>query len=76
MYTPLARKAMTTETRGQNSWVNFSGVNEAAFALRDEARALRKEGKFDEAEAKVKEAYATMQFADQKVCFFRKSLHS
>ena len=67
MYTPLARKAMTTETRGQNSWVNFSGVNEAAFALRDEARALRKEGKFDEAEAKVKEAYATMQFADQKV---------
>ena len=23
MYTPLARRAMTTETRGQNSWVNF-----------------------------------------------------
>jgi hypothetical protein len=23
MYTPLARKAMTTETRGQNSWVNY-----------------------------------------------------
>jgi hypothetical protein len=23
MYTPVARKAMTTETRGQNSWVNF-----------------------------------------------------
>lgn len=23
MYSPLARKAMTTETRGQNSWVNF-----------------------------------------------------
>ena len=67
MYTPKARRAMTTETRGQNSWVNFSGVNEAAFALRDEARALRKEGKFDEAEAKVKEAYALMKFADQKV---------
>ena len=23
LYSPLARKAMTTETRGQNSWVNF-----------------------------------------------------
>jgi hypothetical protein len=23
MYSPIARKAMTTETRGQNSWVNF-----------------------------------------------------
>ena len=23
MYTPLARKAMTSETRGQNSWVNY-----------------------------------------------------
>lgn len=23
IYTPLARRAMTTETRGQNSWVNF-----------------------------------------------------
>ena len=67
MYSPLARRAMTTETRGQNSYVNFSGVNEKAFKLRDEARALRKQGKFDEAEAKVKEAYATMDFAEQKV---------
>jgi hypothetical protein len=24
MYSPLAAKAMTTETRGQNSWVNYS----------------------------------------------------
>src|SRR5262249_694938 len=23
MYSPLARQAMTSETRGQNSWVNF-----------------------------------------------------
>jgi ADP-ribosyltransferase exoenzyme len=27
MYSPLARAAMTSETRGQNSWVNYSGVN-------------------------------------------------
>lgn len=29
MYSPLARKAMTTETRGQNSWVNFGPHGDA-----------------------------------------------
>lgn len=29
MYTPLARRAMTTETRGQNSWVNYGPHGEA-----------------------------------------------
>lgn len=29
MYSPLARKAMTTETRGQNSWVNFGPFAES-----------------------------------------------
>lgn len=28
MYSPLARRAMTTETRGQNSWVNFGPQGE------------------------------------------------
>lgn len=28
MYSPLARKAMTTETRGQNSWLNFGPYGE------------------------------------------------
>lgn len=28
MYTPLARRAMTTETRGQNSWVNYGPHSE------------------------------------------------
>ena len=35
MYTPLARRAMTSETRGQNSWVNFGpygAVNQTASA--------------------------------------------
>lgn len=27
MFTPLARRAMTTETRGQNSWTNFGRQN-------------------------------------------------
>lgn len=67
MYSPKARRAMTTETRGQNSWVNFSGVNDEAFKLRDEARRLRKEGKFYQALEKVEEAYRIMRFADQKI---------
>lgn len=78
MYSPLARRAMTTETRGQNSWVNFSGINEKAFKIRDEARALRKkaqssENKKDaialltEAERKINEVYDMMDFAEQKV---------
>ena len=67
MYSPTARKALTTETRGQNSWVNFSKVNEEAFKIRDEARALRKVGKLDEALKKVEEAYAMMKFAEQKI---------
>jgi hypothetical protein len=29
MYTPLARQAMTSETRGQNSWVNYGPQGEA-----------------------------------------------
>lgn len=28
MFSPLAQLALSTETRGQNSWVNFSGKNE------------------------------------------------
>lgn len=67
MYSPLARKAMTTETRGQNSWVNFSGVNDEAFKLRDKARAMRKEGRTEEAAKLVEKVYETMQFADQKI---------
>lgn len=67
MYTPLAARAMTTETRGQNSWVNFSGVNEEAFKLRNQARSLRKQGKFEEAEALTGKVYEIMKFADQKI---------
>jgi hypothetical protein len=67
MYSPEARKAMTSETRGQNSWVNFSGVNDAVFKKRDKARQLRKEGKIEEANRMVGEVYEEMSFADQKV---------
>jgi hypothetical protein len=67
MFSPLARKAMTTETRGQNSFVNFSGVNEEADRIREEARKLREEGKFEEALKITDEIYQNTSFADQKV---------
>jgi hypothetical protein len=67
MYSPLARRAMTTETRGQNSFVNFSGVNERVEALREEAIKLREEGKLDEAAAIVNQIYDEAKFADQKI---------
>lgn len=34
MYSPLARRAMTTETRGQNSWLNYGPHGEANRAAR------------------------------------------
>jgi hypothetical protein len=42
MFSPLAARAMTAETRGQNSWVNFSGANDVAKNLYKQARRLRK----------------------------------
>jgi hypothetical protein len=36
MYSPLARMAMTTETRGQNSWLNFGPHGEANRTARTE----------------------------------------
>lgn len=67
MYSEPARRAMSSETRGQNSWVNFSGVNDKVFELRDKARELRKQGKIDEANDLVGKVYEDMKFADQKV---------
>jgi len=34
MFTPLAQRALTTETRGQNSWVNYGAHNYAADGTR------------------------------------------
>lgn len=67
MYSPLAARAMTTETRGQNSWVNFSGVNDEAFRIRNQARVLRRAGKVEEANALTNKVYEIMSFAEQKI---------
>lgn len=67
MFSPLARRAMTTETRGQNSYVNFSGVNQEVDAMREQARKLRAEGKEAEAQAIAEQIYELGSFADQKI---------
>ena len=68
MFSPLARRAMTTETRGQNSWVNFSGVNKKIEALRDKARKLREQGAPESKIQKiVDKIYEIGSFAEQKI---------
>ncbi len=67
MFSPLARRAMTTETRGQNSFVNFSGVNEKIEKDRDEARKLREAGDIEGAKKLVDKIYEEGSFAEQKI---------
>jgi len=67
MFSPLARRAMTTETRGQNSYVNFSGVNERIDKMREEARKLREQGDEQGAKAIVDRIYQEGLFAEQKI---------
>ena len=67
MFSPLARRAMTTETRGQNSYVNFSGVNQRVEALREQARILREKGDEKGAQKIADKIYEEGKFADQKI---------
>jgi hypothetical protein len=73
MYSPLARLAMTAETRGQNSLVNYSPLN---VNLKDEVAKLRemqiearrrgdKDGERIATEA-IRDAFSGFQFAPQK----------
>ena len=73
MYSPLARLAMTAETRGQNSLVNYSPLN---VNLKEEVAKLRemqiearrrgdKEGERIATDA-IRDAFSGFQFAPQK----------
>jgi len=73
MYSPLARLAMTAETRGQNSMVNYSPLNvkvKSAIAGLDELemQALRKGDKalVNEIRAAKRQTYADFEFAPNK----------
>jgi hypothetical protein len=73
MYSPLAKLAMTAETRGQNSFVNYTPINAALKerlngfeeAFVEARRRGDKEGMAEAAAAK-KEAYEGFQYAPQK----------
>lgn len=67
MFSPLARRAMTSETRGQNSWVNFiHEPNIEINRMRDAARRLEREGKYQEA-MELRATIGSTRFADQKI---------
>lgn len=73
MFSPLAQIALTSETRGQNSFVNYSGVNDVPLEKMKTAAAMRKKGMAEgnpemvaAAKALLDEANSEFQFADQK----------
>jgi hypothetical protein len=73
MYSPLARLAMTAETRGQNSMVNYSPLNanlKAEIAkydsMADEARRRGDKALLGEINAAKRQAYSGFQYAPQK----------
>jgi hypothetical protein len=73
MYSPLARLAMTAETRGQNSLVNYSPLNAGLKAeiakledLAEEARRRRDMPLMNEINKAKREIFSGFQFAPQK----------
>lgn len=67
MYSPLARPAMTTETRAQFAWTFYSGANRQTEKTRRLANILRREGKMEEAEKIRKEIQGNFLYPDQKM---------
>jgi hypothetical protein len=67
MFSPLAQSAMTTETRGQNSWVNFSGANTVSLAKMTEGNKMIKAGNKEAGSKLVAEGQKEFKFAEQKV---------
>ena len=73
MFSPLAQIALSSETRGQNSFVNYSGVNDVALEKMKTAAALTKKGLSENnsemiaaGKALLNEANNEFQFAEQK----------
>lgn len=71
LYSPLAKMAAATETRGQNSFVNYSGINADLQAqmipLKIEQERLKRLGQDTSAvDQKLAELGAKTQYAEQK----------
>lgn len=70
LYSDDAAPAVIFQTRGQNSWVNFSGANKKSNDLRRQAKELRKQGKIKEAKELVEKANKLFKFAEPKIAIF------
>ena len=70
LYSDVAAPAVIFQTRGQNSWVNFSGANKKSNDLRRQAKELRKQGKIKEANELVEKANKLFKFAEPKIAIF------
>lgn len=70
LYSDVAAPAVIFQTRGQNSWVNFSGANKESNDLRRKAKDLRKQGKIKEANELVEKANKLFKFAEPKIAIF------
>lgn len=72
MYSPLARLALYAETRGQNSWVNYSNANLPMRMKQKELREAIAKAKIvdkdavPELEKQLKDTWNDFQFAEQK----------
>lgn len=71
MYSPLAKMAAATETRGQNSFVNYSGINaqlqqDMANIRQARENIARQGGDTAPYDAKLAELGAQTQYADQR----------
>lgn len=67
MFSKEAQRALTTETRGQNSWVNNSPENKLVKKQFLEAAKLISEGRIEEGQKLREEAQKNFKFAEQKV---------
>lgn len=70
LFTVKAAPALIFQTRGQNSWVNYSDANGEANAKFKEARRLDKEGEYEEAAKVRQEGQQLFKFAEPKDSIF------
>lgn len=70
LFSNIAKPALVFQTRGQNSWVNFSGANKEVLNDFKRANELRKEGKIEEADALQKSAQERFKFAKPIIGIF------
>jgi hypothetical protein len=81
MFSPLARLAMTSETRGQNSYVNYTKANSDRYVKMEHHRKLAHEAfhngnlaEYNLHKSKVEELGRDWQYADQKAVLLPPSM--